>query len=217
MTSYVYFLTVRHFFVPANDHESGGVTNFSRWEQAFRVFSNIYMCKYPDRSSELIQYNHVTHTAALLYTWDNVYLYDRDFRFHLSRYPNRSWAVILQQAWTMRLKDLNKHDNGNQDSQGKGQGKFKGRKDVCWQYNAGHCSYETRCKFEHRCAICNKYGHGAHNCRRANGYEEQPKVSGSSYSNSGDHSANNSNSSGSGRKDYKDKYSSKSNNKHYKW
>ena len=181
------------------------MTNFSRWEQAFRVFSNIYMCKYPDRSSELIQYNHVTHTAALLYTWDNVYLYDRDFRFHLSRYPNRSWAVILQQAWTMRLKDRNKHDNGNQDSQGKGQGKFKGRKDVCWQYNTGHCLYETRCKFEHRCAICNKYGHGAHNCRRANGYEEQPKVSGSSYSNSGNHSANNSNSSGSGRKDYKDK------------
>ena len=112
------------FFVPANDNDTSGVTNFSRWEQAFRVYSNIYTRKYPDRSSELIQYNHIIHTAALSSTWDNVYLYDRDFRFHLSRYPNRSWAVILQQAWTMQFKDCNKHDSGNQGSQIRGQGKF---------------------------------------------------------------------------------------------
>ena len=58
-------------------------------------FSNIYTRRYPGRASELIQYNHIIHTAALLYTWDNVYMYDRDFRLHISRYPHRSWAVIL--------------------------------------------------------------------------------------------------------------------------
>ena len=106
----------RTYFIPAVDNDSiGAITNFSRWEQAFRVFSNIYTRRYPERASELIQYNHIIHTAALSYTWENVYLHDRDFRLHLSRFPNRSWAVILQQSWTMRLKDRNRHD----ESQGR--------------------------------------------------------------------------------------------------
>ena len=79
----------RTYFVPAQNvgDSTGGITNFSRWEQAFHVFSNIYCRRYPDRASELIQYNHIIQTAALTYTWENVYLYDRDFRFHLARYP----------------------------------------------------------------------------------------------------------------------------------
>ena len=100
------------FFVPANDLDNTGITNFSQWEQAFRVFSNINTQKYPGWASELIQYNHIIHTAALSFTWENVYLYDRDFRMHISRFPNKSWAVILQQAWTMRLKDRNSRDQG---------------------------------------------------------------------------------------------------------
>ena len=88
----------RTFFVPAVDADPGGISNFSRWDQAFRVFSNIYTRRFPGRASELIQYNHIIHTASLSYTWENVYLYDRDFRLHLSHFPNQSWAVILQQA-----------------------------------------------------------------------------------------------------------------------
>ena len=108
------------YFVPAQSlpESGGGITNFSRWEQAFRVFSNIYCRRHPDRFAELIQYNHVIHTAALTYTWENVYLYDRDFRLHLSRFPNRSWSVILQQVWTMRLKDRNRQDNSNGSGKG---------------------------------------------------------------------------------------------------
>ena len=56
----------RTYFMPVQDvYDSGnGITNFSRREQGFRVFSNIYCKKFPDRSLELIQYNHVIHTAA---------------------------------------------------------------------------------------------------------------------------------------------------------
>ena len=32
-------------------------------------------------------------------------MYDRDFRLHISRHPERSWGVILHQSWVMRLKD----------------------------------------------------------------------------------------------------------------
>ena len=63
--------------------ETVTINSFSKWEQAFRIFSNIYTKEHPNRASELIQYNHVIHTIASTYTWENVYAYDRQFRMHL--------------------------------------------------------------------------------------------------------------------------------------
>ena len=91
------------YFVPVSDREISQITNFSKWEQAFRVYSNIYMRAYPTRASELIQYNHIIYTASCTFVWENVYTYDKEFRMHLSNYPQRSWAIILQQAWSMYL------------------------------------------------------------------------------------------------------------------
>ena len=91
------------FFVPVN--ESSGIHSFGKWEQAFRVFSDIYTRAHPGRSSELIQYNHTIYTASLTFIWDNVYLYDKDFRIHLAQNPSCSWAMILQQAWSLRLRE----------------------------------------------------------------------------------------------------------------
>ena len=51
------------------------ITNFNRWEQAFRVFSNICCKANPDRCAELIEYNHVIHTISMAYAWYNVYVF----------------------------------------------------------------------------------------------------------------------------------------------
>ena len=75
------------------------------------MYSNILTAKFPSKASELLQYNHVIHTASVTYHWENVYAYDREFRQHISRHPARSWVVILQQAWTMLLKDRLCSDN----------------------------------------------------------------------------------------------------------
>ena len=53
------------FWVPVN--EGLTISNFSRWEQAFRVFSNIYTRAHPYKSSELIQYNHIIHSISSQY------------------------------------------------------------------------------------------------------------------------------------------------------
>ena len=77
---------------------SSGINSYIKWEQAFRVFSDIYTRANPARGPELVQYNHVIYTASITYMWENVYRYDREFRLHMAQHPNRSWSIILQQA-----------------------------------------------------------------------------------------------------------------------
>ena len=166
------------FFVPVSGRENAGaISSFGRWEQTFRVFSNVYTKVYPERATELIQYNQLIHTAALSFTWDNVYRYDREFRMHLSNYPNRNWGVILQQARSVYLKDRISHfksdDQGNRGS-GSSPNPNK-KKEICKRFNKGNCNRGFRCNFEHRCLGCGKFGHGIHICRnKKNGTEGGP-------------------------------------------
>ena len=150
------------FFVPVDHKDNGGITNFNKWEQAFRIYSNIYSKEHPERASELIQYNHVIFTAASTYVWENVYMYDREFRMHVGCYPERNWSIILQQAWSMYLKD---RVNSNQ-SRSSNEGQLKSRKDYCKKFNRGQCTAGRSDRYEHRCFECNKFGHGVHICRR---------------------------------------------------
>ena len=83
------------YWAPVADRDLNSVSSFAKWETAFRVFANIYMTQYPNKAAELIQYSHVIHTASLSYVCDNVYLYNKEFRLHLSQHPPRSWSVIF--------------------------------------------------------------------------------------------------------------------------
>ena len=133
------------------------LTNFYKWEAAFRVYANILTSKFPQKSAELLQYCHVIHTASQTYVWENVYLYDKEFRFHMSCHPQRSWSIILQEAWNLRLKDKIRHDN----FMGKTRGKSK---EICKRFNRGKCHSGVSCNYDHRCLECGKFGHGAHIC-----------------------------------------------------
>ena len=149
------------YWVPASNYENTSISNYKCWEQAFWVYSDVYMRAHPQRAPELVQYNHLIHTTSQSYTWENVYLYDKDFRLHLARHPNRSWSIILQQAWVMRLKDRIRTNTGNHNSTG---GEHK--KDICKRFNKGKCNYGSECVFDHHCSYCFKFGHGVVNCRR---------------------------------------------------
>ena len=78
------------YFVPVSDREATGISSFSKWEEAFRIFSNVYTSKFPSKATELIQCNYVIYTASLTFAWDNVYQYDKEFRMHISNYLQRS-------------------------------------------------------------------------------------------------------------------------------
>ena len=81
----------RTFWTPASS-DNVAINNYGKWEQAFRVFSNIYTQAHPGKSTELIQYNHIIHSIATSYIWENVYAYDKEFRMHLSRHQERNWG-----------------------------------------------------------------------------------------------------------------------------
>ena len=153
------------------------INSFTRWEQAFRVFSNIYSKANPHRSAELIKYNHVIHTIAMAYVWDNVYTYDKEFCMLMGRNLHRSWAIILQQAWSLRLHDrlFTGHSQNHSTGTPGGMGGSNRNKinEPCRCFNRGKCNFGTGCKFDHRCSYCLKFGHGVLHCRKANGDHRQ--------------------------------------------
>ena len=157
------------YLVPVGDsRESSGISSYAKWDQAFRVFCDIVSSKFPTKSTELIQYNHVIHTASQMYVWENVYNYDKGFRIHIAQNPFRTWSVILQQAWCMRLRDKIRLDSGSSSVVSRSpNGKHK--KDLCLCFQRGACQFGLSCKFDHRCPICNKFGHGVHICRKRTG------------------------------------------------
>ena len=67
--------------------ETTDITNYHKLELAFRVFSKVYTMYHPQRATELIQYGNDIHTASLTFTWDNVYMYDKEFRLHMDNHP----------------------------------------------------------------------------------------------------------------------------------
>ena len=163
----------RPVWIPTSDREGMLISSFAKWEQAFRVYSDIYLNSHPNKASELIQYCHVIHTASLSYQWDNIYRYDKLFRMHIECNPTRSWSVILQQAWSLCLKDKLTYNR----SQEGGKLDHKDRKGKpCYKFNKGKCTYGTSCKFEHKCLACARYGHGTHNCRKFQDKEEKKDV-----------------------------------------
>ena len=160
------------YLTPVSERESVVINSYGHWEQVFCIYSNVLSTHYPFKAPEFLQYNHTIHSASTTYVWENVYEYDREFRYHISRHPKRSWAIILQQAWTMLLKDRIKQGgfpfSPNASSQD------RPYKEICKRFNRGTCTYGLRCKFDHHCAVkkCGKFGHGAHICRKRKDRDE---------------------------------------------
>ena len=163
------------YWVPMADRELSSVSSYIKWEQAFRVYMNLYAKKHPERITKLLEYNHVIETASAAYPWDNVYKYDREFRIHMGEHPHRNWGIILQQAWALYIKSG--QSNNPVLSGGGNSSNFKsssaqspgGFKKICYPYNAGECTFGLQCRFDHCCGVCGKRGHGAFNCRKLSG------------------------------------------------
>ena len=155
---------------PVADRDNLSINSYGRWEQAFRIYLNVLTKKHPGKASELLQYNHVIHSTSISYVWDNVYAYDKEFHYHILRHPMRSWSVILNQAWTMLIKDQIRNNpifSKGSNNQNKGG-------EPCHRFNRGKCTFGLSCRYDHRCSVkkCGKFGHGAYMCHLRNQGED---------------------------------------------
>ena len=164
------------FLAPVADR-ANRITNFRRWEQAFRVYATIYCGANPSRSREIWQYVSVISTASSSYQWDNVYEYDTTFRHLMAFNPSRSWAVTYNQMWNLCMKDPLQPRGSFPPRQGgsnnggffqKGQTNEKKRKPkYCWNFNRGEvCKFGKKCRFIERCSFCDASSHGINACTK---------------------------------------------------
>lgn len=64
----------------SNKEDGLPINSIARWDQAFHVYSAIYLAANPSRVSELAEYTQNIHKYALTYPWQRVYNYDILFR-----------------------------------------------------------------------------------------------------------------------------------------
>ena len=93
------------YWIPMVEKDLSAINSYIRWEQAFWVYINIWAMVNPDRVSEILQCNHAIEVAATNFQWDNVYQYDREFRIQMGEHPDCNWGIILQQAWSLYMKN----------------------------------------------------------------------------------------------------------------
>ena len=171
------------YFVPAQADNK--ITGIRKWEQAFRVYATIYSQANPSRSAEIWQYVHVINTAASSYTWENVSNYDYTFRQLMAQYPQRSWAKLYLQMWSISMREpIQKFRSFQSGSTAQHNIKAsmssstagssgaatqpKKKPNYCWAFNkGGTCKFSSKCKFVNRCSYCEASDHGISMCPKA--------------------------------------------------
>ena len=128
------------------------ILNFAKWTRPSEFSHTSTLGPTLIGQPKLMQYSHTIHDAAQSFLWENVYAYDRDFRHHLSQKIGRSWGVILNQAWTFYMRErsiYSMHGSGSNVQRGT---PGRPKRDMCWTYQTGKCTYGISCKYEHKCA-----------------------------------------------------------------
>ena len=153
------------------------INSIRRWEQAFRVYAAVYSNANPMRSAEIWQYVHTINTAAMSYSWENVYYYDVTFRQLMHSKPNRSWAKTYNQLWNLAMCDpLVKTSNSNYLSTNSQSADLSIRSKACWKWNKGKCT-KWNCKYEHGCSYCGGTTHTYYQCRKRKSKQGNPNSS----------------------------------------
>lgn len=156
------------YHVPPLDREDNTIATFKRWQTAFKVFMAVYLEEHPDRSHkaiELIQYTQMIEEMTTTWIWENVFKYDKSHRRMMQTFPRRKWHVPYDIGKShLKVTHAMNPNNNNPRFHKPGQGS-KPKKEICRNFNRGKCSYGNSCRFDHKCAICGKYGHCALNCR----------------------------------------------------
>ena len=167
------------------------ITSISAWTSAFLIFSSVYLNAHPNRTQELLKYMHLVRTAASRYGGFGWRSYDQQFRLRMQECPQRSWAVIDSELWSLYMTQSSAVGNNfpigvRQQSQNVGgfRPQFPGRQmgnsgfrtqftnagwkpkeKICFDFNKKSCQRKP-CMYKHKCMHCKEPGHGAVECKK---------------------------------------------------
>lgn len=174
---YSYFVDDRE---SSNKEDGLPINSIARWDQAFRVFSAIYLEANPKKVSEIAEYTQNMHKWAATYPWQRVYNYDILFRQLVEKKPTRPWDVIHfsyfmgQFGENINLAQSHRVPSGPMANlsapAGNGGGAQAGfalnKKDCCFRFNkTGKCKFGDSCNWKHKCYLCGLSNHGFNTCR----------------------------------------------------
>ena len=106
-------------------------------------------------------------------------MYDKDFRIHMSKHPERNWSIKLQQAWALRLREKHQHYGNQSNNQFNHSNMVSSRghsDEPCRRYNRGRCPFGSDCRYDHRCSYCFKMGHAIINFRKLAADKERERA-----------------------------------------
>ena len=158
------------------------INSIHTWMDAFLIFASVFLKAHPQRAQELLKYASLIRTAASKFHGWGWRWYDAQFRMRQQRQPQRSWAAIDGELWTLIVATPPAHNfpvqsrpntNSNRNmfrnsstSRGQGRRPSGGRKEsLCFAFNGSGCDRST-CRFSHKCTKCQALDHGAQFCKR---------------------------------------------------
>lgn len=158
----------------SNKEDGLPINSIARWDQAFRVYSAIYLAANPSRVSELAEYTQNIHKYAATYPWQRVYNYDILFRQLVEKKPTRPWDVVHFNYFMGQFgENLNLTQGTRQPPQSQPVSHSPdapvyalNKKDCCFRFNkSGKCKWGDSCNWEHKCYLCGMSNHGYNTCR----------------------------------------------------
>ena len=177
------------FFAPAE--KDGKINSVHKWEQALRVYAAVYCATNPSRSAEIWQYVLTINKAGASYSWENMYFYDSTLRHLMENKPNRSWAKMYTQMWTLAMCDplVKNYQNNYASFQGHGSNSSQQRRNKFNSSNSGsngvssaqkpkYCGKFTKNRthkangtYVHRCSYYDGADHARVSCNKRNSKE----------------------------------------------
>ena len=118
---------------------------------------------------EMIHYMNIIFGYAANSPWRLVSQYDIDFCNEVELDATLHWDVVhnavlgrtilsVNFASTINFTPIRKYVQGPQSDL------FK--KEICRNFNNGHCNMGHKCRHEHKCSICFRSSHNRNNCFR---------------------------------------------------
>lgn len=71
-----------------NKNQRTTIESFDIWLEAWTIYENLLLEKYPTRQKELSRYRDIIHKANRKYLWSSVYSYDVHFHLNAALDPD---------------------------------------------------------------------------------------------------------------------------------